>query len=72
MGEENSFSLLTADGRITSHVGAQEIEALLDPAAYTGRCAEVADEQADRADDLAGELLSETPSPLRSAPAIRR
>ena len=53
------------------HPGAQEIEGMLDPAAYTGRCAEVVDGYADYADALAGERLGVKSFPFRSAPAIR-
>jgi hypothetical protein len=44
---------------------------MLDPAAYTGRCAEVVDGYADYADALAGERLGVKSFPFRSAPAIR-
>ena len=37
----------------SAHLGGDEIKGLLDPTAYTGRCAEVAEEQAVRAEALA-------------------
>jgi adenylosuccinate lyase len=48
--EKKSFAgLLAADARVTKHMSAREIEALLDPAAYTGLCADMAREAASRA-----------------------
>jgi 3-carboxy-cis,cis-muconate cycloisomerase len=41
--------LLAADPRVAAHLGRSEIEALLDPVAYTGLCSEMADAAARRA-----------------------
>ena len=41
--------LLAADPRVTAHMNAQQIAALLDPTAYTGLCAEMAREAASHA-----------------------
>ena len=49
-------SLLAADTRVTAHLRPQEIEALLDPAGYTGLCAEMARDAAARARTTAVEL----------------
>jgi 3-carboxy-cis,cis-muconate cycloisomerase len=57
MGEQSFQTLLSDDPRVAAHISADEVNALLDPTAYTGRCAAIADEQADRADALAAELL---------------
>jgi hypothetical protein len=40
---------LAADPRITAHLDAKAIAALLDPTAYTGLCAEMARDAAARA-----------------------
>jgi 3-carboxy-cis,cis-muconate cycloisomerase len=48
--EKKSFAdLLAADARVTKHMSRSEISALLDPAEYTGLCANMAREQAARA-----------------------
>jgi 3-carboxy-cis,cis-muconate cycloisomerase len=48
--ENTSFAgLLKADPRVTAHLDAAAIDALLDPTAYTGLCAEMAREAAARA-----------------------
>ena len=49
-------SLLAADKRVTAHLKPQEIEALLDPAGYTGLCAEMARDAAARARTTAAEI----------------
>jgi 3-carboxy-cis,cis-muconate cycloisomerase len=55
--ENRSFGgLLAADPRVTAHLDAQAIEALLDPTAYTGLCGKMARDAAARARDLAGEI----------------
>jgi adenylosuccinate lyase len=41
--------LLAADPRVTAHLDAKQIAALLDPTAYTGLCAEMARDAASRA-----------------------
>jgi 3-carboxy-cis,cis-muconate cycloisomerase len=48
--------LLAADSRVTAHLDPAAIEALLDPTAYTGLCAEMAREGAARARSAAGML----------------
>ena len=58
MGEVPFLDLLTADERVTEHLSPADLEGLLDPAAYTGHCALVAQVQAERADALASELSS--------------
>ena len=51
--EGKSFGdLLAADPRVTEHLDAAAIAALLDPTAYTGLCAEMAREAAVRARGL--------------------
>jgi adenylosuccinate lyase len=55
--EGKSFGmLLAADRRVTAHLSPQQIGALLDPAGYTGLCAEMARDAAARARTVAGEL----------------
>src|SRR5690349_8375525 len=55
--EGKSFGmLLAADPRVTAHLSVQQIEALLDPAGYTGLCAEMARDAAARARTLAREI----------------
>lgn len=52
-----SFSeLLAADPSVTAHLDAKRIASLLDPVAYTGLCAQMAREGADRARRTAGRL----------------
>ncbi len=55
-GEAGFAALLAADDRVSAHLSAGEIEALLDPTRYTGLCADLALQQAKRARVLAGEL----------------
>jgi 3-carboxy-cis,cis-muconate cycloisomerase len=53
--EGRSFGdLLAADPLVTAHLDAAAIAALLDPTAYTGLCAEMAREAAQRAREAAG------------------
>jgi len=48
--EKKSFAdLLAADDRVTEHMSPAEIRSLLDPAAYTGLCADMARDAARRA-----------------------
>jgi 3-carboxy-cis,cis-muconate cycloisomerase len=55
--EGRSFSdLLAADSRVTAHMKPEAIQALLDPTAYTGLCAEMAREGAARARAAAEDL----------------
>jgi adenylosuccinate lyase len=55
--EHRSFAeLLAADPRVTAHLDAQAIAALLDPTAYTGLCAQMARDAATRARAVAAEL----------------
>jgi len=49
--------LLAADPRVTGHMPAQQIRRLLDPTAYTGLCADMAREGAERAREAARDLL---------------
>ncbi|HEY1930399.1 MAG TPA: adenylosuccinate lyase family protein [Acetobacteraceae bacterium] len=49
-------TLLAEDSRVTAHLDAQAIEALLDPTAYTGLCADMARDGAARARAMAAEL----------------
>ncbi len=55
-GEGTFRELLSADDRFTRHLAGDEIEKMLDPTAYTGLCAKMAEEQAVRARVLAREL----------------
>jgi adenylosuccinate lyase len=55
--EGKSFSdLLAIDPRVTSHLDAAKIKALLDPTAYTGLCARMARENAARAREVASRI----------------
>jgi len=55
--EGRAFSdLLAADARVTAHLDGAGIRQLLDPVAYTGLCAEMAREGAERARGLAKRL----------------
>ena len=47
---------LLADPRVTAHLDATQIAALLDPTAYTGLCAEMARDAASRARAIAAEI----------------
>ena len=51
--------LLAADPRVTAHLDAKAVAALLDPTAYTGLCAEMAREAASRGRQLAAALARE-------------
>ena len=55
-GQGEFAALLAADLRVRQHLDPTAIEALLDPAAYTGLSAELAAEQAARARRVAAEL----------------
>ena len=56
--EGRAFSaVLSADPRVTAHLGADAIDRLLDPIAYTGLCAEMAKQAAARARSMAPALL---------------
>jgi adenylosuccinate lyase len=50
-------AVLSADPRVTAHLGADAIDRLLDPIAYTGLCAEMAKQAAARARSMAPALL---------------
>ena len=55
--ENRSFaSLLAGDRRVAAHLDQAAIEALLDPTAYTGLCAEIARNAAQRARTTAAEI----------------
>src|SRR5215472_910038 len=55
--EQKSFAeLLAADARVTAHLDAAAIKALLDPVAYTGLCAQMARDGAVRARATAREI----------------
>ena len=56
VGDKTFIELLSADKRVTGHLSTRQIEKLLDPTAYTGLCAKMAAEQADRARKLASKL----------------
>ena len=56
VGDKTFIELLSADKRVTGHLSTRQIEKLLDPTAYTGLCAKIAAEQADRARKLAAKL----------------
>jgi adenylosuccinate lyase len=65
--EGRSFAaLLAADRRVAEHLDAKAIEALLDPTAYTGLCAEMARDGAKRAreavEGIAGKRSAPPPS----------
>jgi 3-carboxy-cis,cis-muconate cycloisomerase len=53
--------LLAADERVTAHLDRPAIEALLDPTAYTGRCADMAREATVRARHAADAIRNEGP-----------
>ena len=48
--------VLAADPRVSAHLGPEQIEALLDPTLYTGRCAQIARDAAGRARAIAAEI----------------
>jgi len=50
-------AMLAADPRVTAHLDARAIAALLDPTAYTGLCAEMARDAAQRASATAAEIV---------------
>jgi adenylosuccinate lyase len=50
--------LLAADPRVTAHLDTAAIEALLDPTAYTGLCADMAREGAARARSAASRIAA--------------
>jgi adenylosuccinate lyase len=52
--------LLSADPRVSAHLGRPEIEALLDPALYTGLCAEMARDAAGRARAAAAAIAGDS------------
>jgi 3-carboxy-cis,cis-muconate cycloisomerase len=54
--------LLAADKRVSAHLDAKAIAALLDPTAYTGLCAEMAREGAQRARKAAAEIDRANPA----------
>ena len=56
VGDKTFIELLSADKRVIGHLSTGQIEKLLDPTAYTGLCAKMAAEQADRARKLAAKL----------------
>ena len=61
--EGKSFGdLLAADKRVTAHLDAKAIAALLDPTAYTGLCADMAREAAARARREAAAIATQTPA----------
>ena len=49
-------SMLAADTRVTTHLTPQQIKSLLDPAAYTGLCGDMATQGAARAREMAKDL----------------
>lgn len=51
--------LLLADAEVTEHLRADELDDLLDPAAYTGACAAMARQQSARARNTAAELTKD-------------
>jgi adenylosuccinate lyase len=54
-----SFSdLLAADKRLTEHMDRAAIDRLLDPTAYTGLCADMARESAERARQAAATIAT--------------
>jgi 3-carboxy-cis,cis-muconate cycloisomerase len=53
-------ALLAEDPRVTTHLNPPAIEKLLDPAAYTGLCAEIARDAAIRARATAAEIAQES------------
>src|SRR5262249_41552278 len=60
--EGKSFgSLLAADRRVTEHLDAKAVAALLDPTAYTGLCADRAGEAARRARRRRAQIGGESP-----------
>ncbi len=54
--------LLAADQRVSAHLDARAIAALLDPTAYTGLCAEMARDGAKRARKAAAEIRRDHPA----------
>ena len=60
-------ALLAADAGVTAHLDAAAIERLLDPAAYTGLCREMADAQAALARETAARIRGQQGGAHRSA-----
>jgi 3-carboxy-cis,cis-muconate cycloisomerase len=58
-GKTDFATALAADSQIAEHLSSDEIARLLDPAAYTGQCAQLAREQARVARAAAARLKSE-------------
>ena len=57
--EGRAFSaVLAEDPRVTAHLGRAAIDRLLDPVAYTGLCADMAREAAERARSVAAEIAA--------------
>jgi adenylosuccinate lyase len=54
--------LLAADRRVTAHLTPDQIKGLLDPTAYTGLCAEMAQDGAARARVTATQLAGAIPA----------
>jgi 3-carboxy-cis,cis-muconate cycloisomerase len=52
--------LLAADPRVSAHLDQKAIKALLDPTAYTGLCADMARDAAERARATAADIARET------------
>ena len=52
--------LLAADPRVSAHLAASEIEALLDPTLYTGLCAQMARDAAGRARATAAAIAGDS------------
>ncbi|MEE2689492.1 MAG: adenylosuccinate lyase family protein [Pseudomonadota bacterium] len=57
-GNETFSDLLGGDARVTGHLTATQIDALLDPTAYTGLSSQMATEQSERARRLSNELMA--------------
>src|SRR5262249_48597168 len=51
--------LLAADSRVTAHLDRQAIAALLDPTPYTGLCADIARDAANRARAMAAAIAGQ-------------
>jgi adenylosuccinate lyase len=60
-GAESFRDLLAKDAAVNRHLSAGQIEALLDPEAYTGACALFAAEQAVRAREIAANIKQAMP-----------
>ena len=59
IGKGSFRDILASDAALRQHLTAEQIEMLLDPAAYTGSCTRIATEQATRARHVAADIAGD-------------